>query len=108
MKQYAGSYSKYMNSGSASSSAQSGNSAEFLVASADQSSTQGGYDKYMKQYAGGAGADGKQGGYEQYMKQYAGGQGADGKQGNYEQYMKQYAGSYTKYMNSGSASSSAQ
>merc|ERR1719316_1910929 len=42
----------------------------------------GGYEKYMNQYAGGS-----SGGYEKYMNQYTGGSG-----GGYENYMKQYAG----------------
>merc|ERR1712151_488222 len=81
----------------------------------------GGYQQYMKQYAGdyekymkqgGQGGQQSQGGdYQQYMKQYAGdyqkymkqgGQGGQQSQsGDYQQYMQQYAGDYQKYMKQG-------
>merc|ERR1719421_2767260 len=63
----------------------------------------GGYQMYMKEYAG------QNGSYQKYMKQYAGdyqkytkqyaGQNSGGSSqgGDYQKYMKQYAGDYQKY-----------
>jgi len=101
-------YQKYMQT---SGGASQDNSAINL----QSQDSNGGYEKYMKQYAGGSSGGG---GYEKYMKQYAGGsnggyekymkQYAGGSNGGYEKYMKQYAGGsqgssgsfdYQKYMN---------
>jgi hypothetical protein len=59
-----------------------------LVATKSASNANSNYQKYMQQYAGGAGGKGS---YQKYMKQYAGGQG------NYSKYMDKFAGSYEKY-----------
>merc|ERR1712193_15084 len=69
-------YQKYMQT---SGGASQDNSAINL----QSQDSNGGYEKYMKQYAGGS-----NGGYEKYMKQYAG--GSQGSSGNFD---------YQKYMN---------
>merc|ERR1711904_503373 len=69
-------YQKYMQT---SGGASQDNSAINL----QSQDSNGGYEKYMKQYAGGS-----NGGYEKYMKQYAG--GSQGSSGSFD---------YQKYMN---------
>lgn len=102
MKQFADKYMKQYTGGNAGSADyskyyqkymhQSGGASQLnttIDLSASQKKSQGGYEKYMKQYAGSSG------GYDKYMKQYTVGNGG------YDKYMKQYAGStggYDKYM----------
>merc|ERR1712193_577438 len=60
-----------------------------LSLDATSSDSQGNYQQYMNQYAGGQG--GSSGNYQKYMNQYAGKYAGD----YFQKYIKQYAGKYT-------------
>merc|ERR1711904_202591 len=108
MKKYAGDYEHYMSQytwGSQSGSEDASSSTELLEKApkrstdasvgselsldATSSDSQGNYQQYMNQYAGGQG--GSSGNYQKYMNQYAGKYAGD----YFQKYIKQYAGKYT-------------
>merc|ERR1719207_16660 len=134
MKEYAGGssggpagydhyYQKYLQQSGGAKQDNQDDTTELLAVDStndNHASSSGGYEKYMKQYAGsytGSSDSSGSSGYEQYYQKYldqsAGasqdnsatqlleskGDDHGSSSGGYEKYMKQYAGDYTKYTN---------